>query len=313
SAARLLSHIHTCATDTNPHSLTQSLSPCLSSFLPPVLRKDTQDTQRSPPLLCSSAADMDFPFERAREFLGGMCDPQLRLVSRRCRDALAAVPREMLRIEDYISSAWLFVWATGAFGMPRMEIAPIAASGGHLEVLQLLAEEEGYMNRHVEWSTRTCSFAAAGGQLEVLEWLRAQDPPCPWGISTGVAAARVGHLHVLEWLRAQDPPCPWSEETSTTAAAEGQLEVLKWLRAQDPPCPWGANTCTTAANYGRTEVLEWLRAQVPPCEWTIRATTYAAKRGHLATLQWMRAQNPPCPWSTWTSFAAAEHGCLEVL
>jgi hypothetical protein len=44
---------------------------------------------------------MDFVLERAREYLGAACDPQLRLVSRSCRDLLAAVPHEDLRIEDF--------------------------------------------------------------------------------------------------------------------------------------------------------------------------------------------------------------------
>ena len=28
-----------------------------------------------------------------------------------------------------------------------------------------------------EW---TCGYAAEGGRVDVLQWLRSQDPPCPW-------------------------------------------------------------------------------------------------------------------------------------
>jgi hypothetical protein len=50
-----------------------------------------------------------FVFDRAWEFLDPASAPQLRLVSRSCRDLLAATPRELLRVEDYLSSASLFV------------------------------------------------------------------------------------------------------------------------------------------------------------------------------------------------------------
>ena len=26
-------------------------------------------------------------------------------------------------------------------------------------------------------------------------------------------AARFGHLHVLQWLRSQNPPCPWNQQS----------------------------------------------------------------------------------------------------
>ena len=80
--------------------------------------------------------------------------------------------------------------------------------------------------------------AALGGHLAVLQWLRAQDPPCPWGKYTCANAAKRGHLEVLKWLRAQDPPCPWDRFTCAGAAASGYLEVLQWLRAQDKKVLW---------------------------------------------------------------------------
>jgi hypothetical protein len=43
---------------------------------------------------------------------------------------------------------------------------------------------------------------------------------------------------MLQWLRKQDPPCPWDSRACSNAAQRGHLEVLKWLRGQDPPCPW---------------------------------------------------------------------------
>ena len=49
-------------------------------------------------------------------------------------------------------------------------------------------------------------------------------------------AALSGYMEVLQWLRAQDPPCPWDERTCACAAEAGNVDVLQWLRAQDPPC-----------------------------------------------------------------------------
>lgn len=49
-------------------------------------------------------------------------------------------------------------------------------------------------------------------------------------------SATHGNLHIIQWLRSQDPPCPWDEFTCEKAALGGHLETLKWLRSQDPPC-----------------------------------------------------------------------------
>jgi len=249
----------------------------------------------------TTAADMmEFVLDRAREFLGATCDPQLRLVSRRWRDALAAVPREVLRVEDYpLSSASLFVWAREELHMPkRADSAAVAARGGHLDVLRWLRAKKGqYIYSQTYY---ICKTAAEQGHLHVLEWLWTNRPPvCQpyWDARTFLAAAEGGHLNILQWLRAQDPPCPWTKSTCRAAAEGGHLEVLQWLRTQDPPCPWDVGTCTAAAKGGQLEVLQWLRAQVPPCPWGEMTCYIAAGGGQLEVLQWMRAQDPPCPWN----------------
>ena len=77
----------------------------------------------------------------------------------------------------------------------------------------------------------------------MLQWLRCQDPPCPWDEFACSNAATNGHLHILRWLRSQDPPCPWNANACTNAAIKGHLHVLQWLRSQDPPCPWDKQYC----------------------------------------------------------------------
>jgi hypothetical protein len=167
-----------------------------------------------------------------------------------------------------------------------------ATRGCQLEALQC-ALELGYPLRRLY--TSFCTGAAQAGHLAVLQWVRAQEPPCHWRVSTCRAAAEAGHLAVLQWARAQEPPCPWDASTCAAAAAGGHLAVLQWARAQDPPCPWDASTCEAAAAGGHLAVLQWARAQVPPCPWDTETYQAAAKGGHLAVLQWTQAQEPPRP------------------
>jgi hypothetical protein len=130
--------------------------------------------------------------------------------------------------------------------------------------------------------------AARGGHLVVLQWLRAQDPPCPWDERTSGSAAGGGHLELLQWSRAQDPPCPWNVETCNRAVEEGDLGVLQWLRAQDPPCPWNVETCNRAAEEGNLDVLQWLRAQDPPCPWQrAKCAKLAVRAGREDVQHWI--------------------------
>jgi hypothetical protein len=142
---------------------------------------------------------MEFVLDRAREFLGATCDPQLRLVSRRCRDALAAVPRKSLRVTDFLSSASLFVWARNQLRMPKRkgDIAAIAARGGHLEVLKWLRAKTG----RCSWTGPVCESAAEQGQLEVLQWFRTRRSPCPWNRAYCASEAEhQGRHEVQQWI-----------------------------------------------------------------------------------------------------------------
>jgi hypothetical protein len=80
----------------------------------------------------------------------------------------------------------------------------------------------------LEMSTQPSVLAAKHGCVETLQWLRQQDPPCPWDVQT--ESAEGGHLEVLQWARQQDPTCPWDEMTCSYAARRGHLEVLYYYR-----------------------------------------------------------------------------------
>jgi hypothetical protein len=101
---------------------------------------------------------------------------------------------------------------------------------------------------------------SGSGKIESLQWLRAQDPPCPWDAAACRAAVESGHLEALQWLRAQDPPCPWDYTACNEAADSGNLVELQWLRAQTPPCPWNLGDILWNARYSRGDVKEWLHA-----------------------------------------------------
>jgi hypothetical protein len=83
--------------------------------------------------------ESQFLLVNVREFLGPTSDPQLRLVSRFCRDELATTPVEALKIKDYVSSVPLMSWAWRELNMPRTNlVTDQAARDGQVEVLQWL-------------------------------------------------------------------------------------------------------------------------------------------------------------------------------
>lgn len=110
--------------------------------------------------------------------------------------------------------------------------------------------------------------AAKHGNISSLEWLRLKK--FRWNDQTISAAVAHGHLHVIQWLRAQDPPCPWSYWCCTVAASSGQLDILEWLRAQEPPCPLDPEICYSVARTEHIHILQWIRIHEPSSFWDRR-------------------------------------------
>eukprot|EP00601_Ochromonadales_sp_CCMP2298_P016766 CAMPEP_0173220172 /NCGR_PEP_ID=MMETSP1142-20121109/2008_1 /TAXON_ID=483371 /ORGANISM="non described non described, Strain CCMP2298" /LENGTH=95 /DNA_ID=CAMNT_0014148043 /DNA_START=2217 /DNA_END=2504 /DNA_ORIENTATION=+ len=81
--------------------------------------------------------EYSFILRNVRELLGPACDAQLRLVSKSCHAAMATMPREQMRLEDYLASLRLFLWALKALKVPwrGLQLCEAAAGGGHLDVL----------------------------------------------------------------------------------------------------------------------------------------------------------------------------------
>ena len=128
--------------------------------------------------------------------------------------------------------------------------------------------------------------AAQNGQVDARQWLRTQQPPCPWSPAACTAAATNGHLATLQWLRSQHPCCPWDPAScGAEAAANGHQAVLLWLQKKcssvfDDTCAW-------AARQGQLQALEIMTALDPLCPVGRDSVRAAVLGGHLPILEWL--------------------------
>ena len=134
--------------------------------------------------------------------------------------------------------------------------ASACASGGHMDMFRWILDERFFIN-----AVHICSSAASGGHLQLLQLAR--EYHCPWDENTFHCAARSGNIQLMKWARTNG--CRWDANTCTAAACLGQLEILQWLREEN--CPWDAKTCAVAAEHAHLHVLEWARSRECPCPW----------------------------------------------
>lgn len=80
-------------------------------------------------------------------------------------------------------------------------------------------------------------MAAMKGHLHLVMHLR-ETLRCRWNATVCWMAAYFGHLHVLQWLRGQNPPCPWDSMVLRVAKQRNHAEVLKFAVEND--CPGSA-------------------------------------------------------------------------
>ena len=142
------------------------------------------------------------------------------------------------------------------------------AKNGNLTNLKLLFEPNSLT---YELSQCLYSAAAQSGNLDMLIWLQSLNPLYPPQKAENLCTitAEHNHLHILQWLRLQNPPCPWDENTCNVAVRKDNLCILQWLRSQNPPCPWNQEVCMIALNDLQLDTLEWIQTQTPPIEWNI--------------------------------------------
>jgi hypothetical protein len=195
------------------------------------------------------------------------------------------------------------------------ETAVIAASCGHIAVLQYLLSE------HAEFvlDESLCRIAALSARLSVLQYLR--EAGCPWSDTIADDAAICGSVEVMQWLREQgvafstttlkqaakygnlelvqylcSEGCPWDETVTATTCEIGQIDTLRWLVQHG--CPIEVSTCcVTAAAMGSIDALEYLQdaeslIYVPMLQFML---TVAGAFGQLAAAQHLRQQGAEWP------------------
>lgn len=145
-----------------------------------------------------------------------------------------------------------------------------AAQNGHVDVLQW-AMDNDCPEIPGDGHDLLPIYAAERGQVKVLEWAR--DLGCILDTHVCQRAARYGHLNVIQWLRTQDPPCPWGGGTCAYAAKGGHLNVLQWARAHG--CPWDHRTRDMAIKKQHNHVLQWLDDHGCP---TLDYSTFSVER-----------------------------------
>ena len=187
-----------------------------------------------------------------------------------------------------------------------MQIISAALFSGQLAILKQLTFFPDVSEAEL-FHADTFAIAASGGHLEVVQYL--EENGCSWDCNACFCAVEGGHLKVLEFLR--NRRCPGHEKIIDFAASIGQLNVLKYARqngwqldshARDVVMSryFGPNYPTTvdawipayAAAGGHLEVLKYLRELQYP--WDEKTCEYAAAGGHLEVLKY--AHENGCPW-----------------
>ncbi|KAG2793729.1 hypothetical protein PC111_g22916, partial [Phytophthora cactorum] len=124
-----------------------------------------------------------------------------------------------------------------------------AARNGDLEMVRWLCEVRG------EWSPYAAVLAASGGHLEVLEWLRTNLFSSSSSSISMDNAASGGHLDVLQWL--QNHSGYATQGAMNKAATSGHLEVVQWLHEyRREGCT--SDAMNLAATAGHLDVVQWL-------------------------------------------------------
>lgn len=184
----------------------------------------------------------------------------------------------------------------------------------------------------------TIQYEQINKDLRMLAWLRSNG--CPWDEST-ISQAAFGYVSSyypiqLEWLRAQDPPCPWSAKM-LVEIIEDDIgdDAIKWFLTQDPPCPCDASVFNTAVIRQNQSIIKILHKY--GCPWNEKTVAHAKSLPILELLQsfgcvhnsstlayavyikniiavkWLLTQDPPCIGPAYICRLPACNGNLEML
>ncbi len=97
-------------------------------------------------------------------------------------------------------------------------------------------------------SPLACEVAASEGHLEVLQWLKANG--CPLARHCASRAVTAGRLDILKWLWQNRAPFEIYKVTELAARAN-QSAVLIWLK--DNGFPWTERSCVPIVPLVRSQ------------------------------------------------------------
>ena len=162
-----------------------------------------------------------------------------------------------------------------------VEICAAASSGGHLECLSFLYNNDFSIDRKVSryaalnghkhilefaydnliiWDEKACANASRNGHLDCLTYLHEKN--CPLSARAYAYAARNGHYHIIKYL--YEIGCPYDIYACKNAAAGGHLNILKYFRRKK--FPWDEQTCSNAVSICNFEILKY--AHEHGCQWS---------------------------------------------
>jgi len=107
---------------------------------------------------------------------------------------------------------------------PR-DICITASKGGRYNVI------EWARSNHFFWTYEVLVYLVRRDNLELVKRARAKG--CPW--NAHVCAAAGGNPKILEWLRGQNPPCPWDGDTYIRTIQRGTAADEEWLKTHGCP------------------------------------------------------------------------------
>ncbi|CAI5735935.1 unnamed protein product [Peronospora destructor] len=120
-----------------------------------------------------------------------------------------------------------------------------AAASGHVYVLRRLATS--FPRARV---TKTVEIAATNGHVKMLQWLYQQHQTqildVLWGARELLMAVRNGHLEVAQWLIQHTTP-PEHQFLIDEAARNGDLVMIQWLYSISTSDEWTVNAVVNAA------------------------------------------------------------------
>ncbi len=186
----------------------------------------------------------------------------------------------------------------------------MAASKGHFDVVQWLAENYPDDMKQIYQGMTVLHAAVMSGHLELVRWLSQKDSALIdmvdlSGCTVLHLAAREGHLAIVKWLCQEHPKlCEVVDKESCTvlhrAVEHGHLKVIRWLCGHCPQLVTmvqqdGSTVLHIAAEGDNSQVVRWLAEAYPDLviEGDLNAMIAADRAqqvGRADIVQWLDGQ-----------------------